>query len=59
MAFTVVADGHYHIVIILIKEGKAGDALTYYYGGLKDEKKYNKIPSVSPPDYKISEKAIL
>lgn len=48
MAFTVAVDGFYQILIVVVKDCKAGDALQYYYRGLKGESKYRKIPPVTP-----------
>lgn len=49
IAFTVEAAGYYHILIVVIKDVKKGDAMQYYYRGLADELKYKKIPSVDVP----------
>lgn len=49
IAFTVAARGYYHILIVVIKDVKKGDAMQYYYRGLADELKYKKIPPVDIP----------
>ena len=49
IAYTVQAGGFYHIIIVIIKNIKAGDALQYYYKGLADESFYKKIEPVPVP----------
>lgn len=49
IAYTVASRGYYHILIVVVKNVKKGDAMQYYYRGLADEMKYKKIPSVEIP----------